>query len=252
MSYVERLEVNEATRETMLYDEHIVRYEFVKPFVLEKKVLDIACGSGYGVQMMKQAGARHVIGIDADNQAITEAKQEYREEGIEFRLGNAEHLDLPDAAVDVITSFETIEHLDRYESYLAELARVLTGEGVAFISTPNRDVFGQKNPFHVKEFTKSEFESALKQHFPFVKILEQKNALASFIAGSGKGEILVNDSGSAPLYFIGVCSKRLITEEFSGVTSANVVALKRWENNPGWKLVNRLYGLAQKLRIVKS
>jgi SAM-dependent methyltransferase len=252
MSFVERLVVNEEATGTILYDEHIIRYELAKYSVKGKTVLDIATGSGYSAHILLQAGAKKIIGIDADSAAIEEATQRYGHNLIDFKIGNAESLDIADNSVDVITSFETIEHLDNYKKYLQELARVLTGEGVAFISTPNRDVFGQKNPYHIKEFTKEEFISGLKECFAHVLLLEQKNGLASVIKGTEGGVVLMENDNSPALYFIAVCSQVEITERFQSIASVNIRALKRWENNKGWKLVNTVYRGLQKIGFFKS
>jgi len=255
MSFVERLVVTDEAQQTILYDEHLIRYQLVKSFVVNKVVLDIASGSGYGSEMMAQAGAKKVIGIDIDEQAITEAQKRYGSNQIEFKVGTTiegvEKLDIPDNSIEVIACFETIEHIKDYKGFLQELARVLTAEGVAFISTPNRDVFGQKNPFHIKEFTKKEFIEELQQHFSFVSILEQKNGLASVISGSGEQKIVIQDQNSQALYFIAICSHREITEKIHSVASINVTALKRWENNKGWRLMNWLYSIGQRIGIVR-
>lgn len=255
MSYVERLVVSEEEKQTLLYDEHIIRYELVKPFVSNKIVLDIASGSGYGSEILAQAGAKKVIGIDIDEQAVVDAQKRYGSNQIEFKVGKTidgvEKLDLSDNSIEVIACFETIEHIKDYKGFLRELARVLTAEGVAFISTPNRDVFGQKNPFHIKEFTKKEFIEELQKHFSFVTVLEQKNGLASVVSGSGEQKILVQDQSIEALYFIAVCSQREITKKVDSVASINVTALKRWENNKGWRLLNRLYAMGQKYKILK-
>lgn len=251
MSYLERLVVNKDSQETLLYDEHLIRYELVKSWVKDKVVLDIASGSGYGASILAQAGARQVIGIDIDAEAVAQAEKEYGSKQLTFKTGKAEAIELENDSIEVITSFETIEHIQDYETYLKELARVLKTEGVAFISTPNRDVFGQKNPFHIKEFSREEFETALKTHFSFVKILEQKNGLASVIKGTGSEDIVLQDNDSQPLYFIAICSQSAISTPFKTVASVNTMALKRWENNKGWRLLNWIYRCGQKLRILK-
>ncbi len=249
MSYIERLVVNDESKTTILYDEHMVRYRFIAPLVKNKKVLDIACGSGYGAALLHKAGAESVLGIDLDEAVIAEARKQYP--GIEFKAGDAGKLDLANESIDVITSFETIEHLPAIEQYLSELKRVIKETGLVSISTPNKKVFGQKNPFHIKEFTKEEFEAVLRNHFPVVRIFEQKNALSSFILkDTEKGNILINDDKSEALYFIAVCSKKEIELDLSSVISTNISALKNWENNPGWKLVNAIYKVLQKLKIV--
>lgn len=252
MSFVERLVVDEESRGTILYDEHIVRYEFAQQFVPGKTVLDIACGSGYGAAALLQAGAKKVIGIDADQEAIKEAQQQFQAADLEFMVGDATALPLADNSVEVITSFETIEHIPNYEGYVSELVRVLTGEGVALISTPNRDVFGQKNPFHVKEFTKEEFVTTLKKYFQTVEILEQRNGLASIITTEDQqGKLLVQQAHSQPLYFIALCSKQMLPVVRQGAVSVNVMALHRWESNPGWRMVNTIYSWLQKIKLVR-
>ncbi len=255
MSYLERLVVDKASQETLLYDEHLIRYELVKSLVKDKVVLDIASGSGYGAAILAQAGAKTVIGIDIDEQAVTEAQKRYGSNQIEFKVGKTiegvEKLEITDNSIEVIACFETIEHIKDYKGFLKELARVLKTEGVAFISTPNRDVFGQKNPFHIKEFSREEFETVLKTYFSFVNILEQKNGLASVIKGTGSENIVLQDNNSQPLYFIAICSQSEISTPIKTVASINSMALKRWENNKGWRLLNWIYQCGQKLRILK-
>ena len=252
MSFVERLSVDAESEATLLYSEHIVRYQVAKQVVADKTVLDIACGSGYGAHVLLQGGAKKVIGIDIDPEVIAAAKKQYGSNNISFEVGEATHFPLLDQCIDVITSFETIEHINDYETYLSELARVLTGEGVAIISTPNRDVFGQKNPFHVKEFTKEEFSSALKKHFSYVRLVEQKNGLGSVITSEDQPSTFsISASTTKPLYFIAFCSQKPFSNQIASVAHINMPALQRWEQNPGWRLVNWLYALGQKVGLLK-
>lgn len=251
MAFVERLTVDAETKATLLYTEHSVRYQLASQMVKDKVVLDVACGSGYGTEVLLQAGAQKVIGVDIDEIVIKAAQQRYSDSRIEFMAAEATTLPLPDKSIDLITSFETIEHLSDCAAYLKEMKRVLKGEGVALISTPNRDVFGQKNPFHIKEFTKIEFTELLSSYFQNVTILEQKNGLASVIvAGEGTESIEVSDKSDA-LYFLAVCSDQVVATTLKTVTEINIPALKRWEQNPGWRLVNWVYALGQKLKLLK-
>ncbi|MCX6792745.1 MAG: class I SAM-dependent methyltransferase [Candidatus Falkowbacteria bacterium] len=251
MTYVERLVINNESKSTILYDEHIIRYQFVAPLTAGKQVLDIACGSGYGAAFLANNGAKSVLGMDIDEAAIAEDKKNYSQENLEFRVGDATKIDLTTESFDVVTSFETIEHLPEIEAYLAEIKRAVKHDGLVFISTPNKTIFKQTNPWHLKEFTREEFETLLKKFFPFVKIIEQKNALSSVIKVNDKAEgtVLFNDQTKEALYFIAVCSQREITETFTNVSSANTIAYERWENNPGWKMVNAIYRVLQKLKI---
>ena len=253
MSYAERLVIDAETQSTVLYDEHMVRYSFVAPLAQGKRVLDIACGSGYGSAFLA-LNAQSVVGIDLDPEAVAMAQKAYAHEKIHFQVGDATALQLADNSIDFVTSFETIEHLPNIKAYLQELVRVSTKEALVCISTPNKVVFGQKNPFHLKEFTREEFEAVLREHFSVVRIFEQKNGLSSFISsgkGNNNGTISVVDSGGAPRYFIAICSQTDFSLNLDAVSSVNVVALERWEHNPGWRLVNGVYAFLQKLKLVK-
>lgn len=249
MTFVERLNIDQDSQTSILYDEHIVRYKLVSPLVKNKQVLDIACGSGYGTDILAKAGAAKIIGVDIDKETITNNQQRYQQANIEFKVGDAGKIDLADKSLDIITSFETIEHLPEIEAYLKELTRIIKDDGLVFISTPNIEVSHEKNPWHLKEFTKTEFVELLKKHFPFVKIIEQKNAVASIIKVDNveQGTVIINDSNGMALYFIALCSKMEIKEDLNNVVSANVMAYERWKNNPGWKLLGVIYRVLQKL-----
>src|ERR1017187_1344633 len=130
--------------------EHIYRYRFATTFVNGKKVLDIACGEGYGAAALMQSGATSVIGVDVSPEACEHATHRY---GIKTRLGDAQNIPLENASVDTVVSFETIEHLARPEKFLDECVRVLAPGGQIIISTPNRDVYllhAPQNPYHVR------------------------------------------------------------------------------------------------------
>jgi hypothetical protein len=83
-------------------------------------------------------------------------------------------------------------------------------------------------------------------------LLEQKNGLASVIKGTEEGVVLMENDNHPALYFIAVCSQVEISEKFQSIASVNIRALKRWENNKGWKLVNMVYTGLQKIGFFKS
>src|SRR5271170_5650885 len=93
--------------------EHWHRYAFAKRFVSDKRVADIACGEGYGSALL--AGiATSVVGIDLAPDAIAHARSHYAAlPNLRFQQGSVEALPLADASVDVVVSFETVEHLPR-------------------------------------------------------------------------------------------------------------------------------------------
>jgi len=254
MVFDERLTIDEDNRSNVIYDEHLVRYELAARLAAGKKVLDIACGTGYGSNILAQAGAEKVIGMDRSAEAVAEAKKNYQKINLEYKEGDAENIKEADKSFDLAVSFETIEHLQDADKYLAEIARVLSAEGLFLVSTPNREVFGQKNPFHLKEFTRGEFEAILGKYFNNIIILEQTNGIASIIKGAANGKIFLSDSAK-PLYFLAICSNNALNlAEFSqeSIVSVNPAALDRMHNNPAVKLVDTIYSLIIRIPGAKS
>jgi len=247
----ERLIINEQTKANIIYDEHLVRYEFAKQFVSEKTVLDLACGTGYGSKLLADAGATKVIGVDVDSDVVKEASQKFGQDNIQYLEDSAEKLEkIADDSIDLVTSFETIEHLKNPEDYLKALTRVVRYDGMVLISTPNRAVFQEKNHFHYHEYTKTEFITLLSKYFANVRVLEQNNCIATYLGETSQNEpflannhVLISNQPSQPLYFVAVCSKDsgFSLKVSKNIISLNPLALERWENNPGWKIVNRLY-----------
>lgn len=163
-------------------EEHLARYQFTKTFVDEKSVLDFACGTGYGTAMIKSFGAKKVIGIDISHEAISYAEKLHNADGITFLEASAASLPLQNNSIDIVVSFETIEHLtdtDR-DRCLQELARVLKRDGVLLLSTPNRRITSPNsikplNRFHVREFTLKELIQTLETgNFTVTKIYGQR------------------------------------------------------------------------------
>lgn len=164
--------------------EHIGRYEFAAGAVRGRRVLDIACGSGYGCVILAKTAAE-VVGVDIADDAVAQAVERYRGVvNLRFVTGDARRIPEADAAFDVVTSFETIEHLPEsgIDDYLAELHRVLAPGGRAFISTPDRDSYSlggaTGNPFHLYEFTRDEFVARLARRFEVAGVYGQEFAPA--------------------------------------------------------------------------
>ncbi len=174
------------TEEGEIRLEHLHRYAWVLPLVAGKEVLDLASGEGYGSQMMAQAGARSVVGVDLSPEAVLHAQRSYADVGgLRFVTGDAAKVPLPDGVVDLVVSFETLEHHDRHEEMMREVHRVLRPGGLLVISSPNRPVYdalnAQRNEFHVKELDLDEFRDLLARHFDRVGIFGQRMALGSAI-----------------------------------------------------------------------
>ena len=158
-----------------IFWEHIERYRFATDFVRAKHVLDIACGEGYGAAAFTKAGAASVVGVDISPDICEHAQHKY---GLDIRIGDAQTIPLPNRSIDLVVSFETIEHVHFPAVFLAECTRVLIPEGTLIVSTPNRPVYsnqGRQNPFHHVEFDTNEFVELLSTRFRFVQLYTQFN-----------------------------------------------------------------------------
>jgi SAM-dependent methyltransferase len=160
--------VIDAGRLSPYWGEHIVRYLFASSFVQNKSVLDIACGTGYGISILKSR-AKHVTGVDVDSQAALEALVECDEKAAVL-LGDGLGLPFADRTFGAVTSFETLEHIHERGKFLAELHRVLQPSGKLILSTPNANytmpIDGKpSNPFHVFEYKPEELREDLEKCF---------------------------------------------------------------------------------------
>lgn len=177
----ERLE-KYITHEPML--EHLHRYAAALPFIKGKVVLDIACGEGYGCNLLTQEASK-VIGIDIDVTCIKNAKLSYKNPQIEFLSGSILDIPLTSNCVDIITCFETLEHITEHENAITELKRVLKPDGILIISTPDKknysDDTGYHNPFHKKELYEYEFKTLINNHFKNTFFLSQQSVSASIL-----------------------------------------------------------------------
>lgn len=154
--------------ENYWFQRHVVAYALAAADVRGATVLDAGCGEGYGLARLADAGAARVLGIDLDPTTVAHAERTYarRYQQIEVRQANLVDLPLADDLVDVVVSFQVIEHLWDVPTYLAELRRVLRPGGRLLVATPNRLTFTPGstvpvNPFHVTEFTASELQATL-------------------------------------------------------------------------------------------
>ncbi|HEY2986494.1 MAG TPA: class I SAM-dependent methyltransferase [Candidatus Binatia bacterium] len=156
--------------EGAIWYEHWHRYCAVLPAVVGKRVLDCACGEGYG-SMLLAGVAAVVTGIDINCIAIRHATSRYgKRANLRFVQGSCVSLPLADESIDIVISFETIEHIAEQNAMLAEFRRVLVPEGILAVSSPNKPVYsgetGYVNEYHVRELTREELKSMLDAPFP--------------------------------------------------------------------------------------
>lgn len=144
-------------------------------------VLDIACGSGIGADLLT-ATARTVIGADVSPEAAEAAKAR-RVPGYHVCLADGTRLPFRTGSMDAVTSFETLEHVEADQLFLEELRRVLAPAGVLILSTPNAHVTKPvdgipHNPFHIREYTPEELSSLLSATFAEVELYGQRTSSA--------------------------------------------------------------------------
>lgn len=172
----ERADINSTCSEIM--QEHLDRYSFAKLYVKGKRVLDVACGTGYGSYMLSEK-ASCVYGVDISKSVINDCKHKYKADNLSFIVSNALKMPFDDGYFDVVVSFETIEHIEDYNGFLKECRRVLSQKGVFICSTPNSCVSSPEgvivNPYHIREFNAVELTDAIKRCFLWVELYGQRD-----------------------------------------------------------------------------
>jgi SAM-dependent methyltransferase len=203
--------------------EHWHRYHFAARWAAGKRVLDVACGEGYGSALLA-ARAEYVTGVDVSREAVGHARATYPDrENLEFIAASCTELPFPDASFDTVVSFETIEHIEAQEAFLDQVARVLKPGGVFVLSCPNKVEYSDKrdfaNEFHVKELYREELARLVSARFPWIAWYGQRPTFYDVIAPegpAGAGELFeatlqepasAKTSLGAPLYFLLIASR---------------------------------------------
>jgi SAM-dependent methyltransferase len=169
-----------------IWIEHWHRYHFAARWAAGRRVLDVACGEGYGTALLARVAA-HATGVDISGPAVDHAKAEYAAlANVEFKCASCTRIPLPDASIDVAVSFETVEHIEEQDAFLDELARVLGPGGVLVLSCPNKTEYTDKrnyhNEFHVKELYRAQLAQLVAARFPHVAWFGQRPSFFSVIA----------------------------------------------------------------------
>jgi ubiquinone/menaquinone biosynthesis C-methylase UbiE len=204
--------------------EHLHRYALAQQFAAGKSALDIASGEGYGAALLARSAAS-VTGVDLDAEAVRHASERYGAyPNLNFLTGSCQSIPLSDHSVDLVTSFETIEHHDRHQEMMREIKRVLRPGGLLILSSPNKTVYTdqrkQTNEYHVKELYQDELIALLRTYFRRIEIYGQRMAIGSVIYsladdGETKLQLFSGDNDKLapqmaplndPLYYIALCS----------------------------------------------
>jgi SAM-dependent methyltransferase len=151
-----------------------------------KKVLDIASGEGYGSFLLSQQATK-VTGVDIDATSVHHAHKKYGQmaNNLTYLTGSVTHIPAENATFEMVVSFETIEHLAAQDAMLAEVNRVMQKDGMFVVSTPEKELYRQRdpdNPFHIKELSFEEFSALLHAHFKHVLFFEQRFVYGSLIS----------------------------------------------------------------------
>ncbi|MFZ5928672.1 MAG: methyltransferase domain-containing protein [Acidobacteriota bacterium] len=202
-----------------LFHEHMARYAFACRLARHKRVLDAACGAGYGSAALA-AQASFVTALDISLEAVAAARSSYSRPNLAFLAARAEQMPFRDASFDLIVAFEVIEHLHDWRALLAEARRLLAPGGQFIVSTPNRLYYSEAradagpNPYHVREFDYAEFRAALEEFFPSTAIYLQNHSGAitfSPLSSAGPAAVELAPGSQSPEpetshFFVAVCA----------------------------------------------
>jgi len=170
---------------TLTASEHYLRYVWAAQLSKGKRVLDAGCGTGYGSQILRSAGAERIVAIDIAADAFRGDK-----DSVEFAVADIRELPYADGEFDIVVCFEVIEHVERRDQVIAEFARVLRAGGLLLVSSPNRDAYPAGNPHHVYEYLPEELEAEVGARFARSVLYRQDAWLASTIAVRNAGDPL--------------------------------------------------------------
>jgi 2-polyprenyl-3-methyl-5-hydroxy-6-metoxy-1,4-benzoquinol methylase len=159
--------------ENYWFRRHLVVYEWIAARVAGLRVIDMACGEGYGSSVLA-GSASSVIGVDANPEAYEHARLRYGRANLSFERDLIETFS---AHADAVVFLQTVEHLSDPDAALAHFRRLVGPGGAVYVSTPNVYTLAPQgaersdNPWHVHEYTASEFRRLCEQQFATVELL---------------------------------------------------------------------------------
>jgi 2-polyprenyl-3-methyl-5-hydroxy-6-metoxy-1,4-benzoquinol methylase len=158
--------------ENYWYRRHLVVYEWIAEQIHGRSAIDMACGEGYGADILAGA-ASSVVGVDANPEAHEHARLRYTRANLHYARDLVEHFSEP---ADAIVFLQTIEHLEDPGAVLEHFRSLIGERGAVFVSTPNvltlapRGAPRSDNPWHVHEYRRAEFEELCRTHFKTVEL----------------------------------------------------------------------------------
>ena len=159
--------------ENYWFRRHLAVYEWIAARVAGKRVVDMACGEGYGSDILA-GGAANVVGVDANPEAHEHARLRYVRANLRYERDLIESFAEP---CDAVVFLQTIEHVQDPGAILEHFKSMLAPGGVIYVSTPNLLTLAppgaekSDNPWHVKEYRAAEFRELCEAHFDRVEML---------------------------------------------------------------------------------
>ena len=156
--------------ENYWYQRHLAVYEWIAARTRGLRVADLACGEGYGSDVLARQAAT-VVGVDANPEAFEHARLRYTRSNLRFQRGLVEDFTEP---CDVVVFLQTIEHIHDPGALLAQIAKTAP---LAYVSTPNRLTLApegaekSENPWHLREYTAAEYRELCSAQYAEVRIM---------------------------------------------------------------------------------
>ena len=170
---VERMPVHPGS---LFFKEHLARYTFARERLQPGRVLDMACGTGYGTDLFAHLPGYSAVGVDRDGASVFAARLAFPDPSVRFCIASGTQLPFVRRTFQNIVSLETIEHVQDDLALLSEMVRVLDSNGVCILSTPNRLYSLEhriENPYHVREYVEEELRDLLEGYFGIVTVFYQ-------------------------------------------------------------------------------
>jgi SAM-dependent methyltransferase len=161
--------------ENYWFRRHLVVYEWIGARVIGMRVLDMACGEGYGSEVLSRS-ATAVLGVDGNPEAHEHARLRYVRQNLQFEWGAVETYGEP-GSLDAVVFLQTIEHVQDPVAVLEHFKSLLTPGGTVYVSTPNLLTLAppgaakSSNPWHVREYRADEFRELCATVFGEVEVL---------------------------------------------------------------------------------
>jgi len=159
--------------ENYWYRRHLAVYEWIAARLAGKTVIDMACGEGYGSEVLARSASR-VVGVDANPEAHEHARLRYVKANLSFVRDLVDGYSEP---AEAVVFLQTIEHLEQPGATLEHFRSLVGPSGTVYLSTPNVLTLAPPgaersgNPWHVHEYRLEEFRRLCEEHYGRVELL---------------------------------------------------------------------------------